>query len=610
MRRAAVVVAGIAGLLLAGAPGSAQGPAQPATAVPAQWHFVDTQLRAMDRLWVARRGFYDRSSLALQALMLQVHAETLAVGAPAAVRRDGRIAPLIRRILRPGTLRRRRARAAQTTVHIPHVPGFYENGTQHFSYDAPIVLALARAWQVRGAAALPRDLAARARSVVLALARSRFYRWPALRRGQVNWWTDVAAAAAMVGRRDILRRDYPRQMNRLARARRKRLKGALSAQFNKGLGWRYEPQEDATGTKNRTDSSEYGSLAISALRHERRARAAGMAPLPRTTRRFLKTWSCRVLAGDWTHAGYLNWDSGLGSQREHLSRYWAHALSGLFAIATASPKLRCARRSHAWAAWMLDRALERYARLAGADLVASRPWGMRGPFADVKRDPPLAAARVLAIAVRFAARHPTVAPPPNLAAHDPDIRRLAITTPRYATALHGLGTPMTRGGFGLARLHARDGDLLAPIRPPLGGWFAPLVKAERRTPASRWRVRRSTGGGFRRGAFRRIAVRGCGGKVCVTWRFDSTGAYLSARLRPGRVRRGYIALPTAMGATLQRAGRSGWQARNAHGSWRLRWTRRPRGTVRLVHRGRGRHDLVFALRRGRVTRIGFRLDIG
>jgi hypothetical protein len=414
----------------------------------------------------------------------------------------------------------------------------------------------------------------------------------------------------MVGRRDILRRDYPRQMNRLARARRTHLQGALTAQFNQGLGWRYEPQENTKGTKNRTDSSEYGSLAISALRHERRARAAGMAPLPRKTRRFLKTWSCRVLAGDWTHAGYLNWDSGLGSQREHLSRYWAHALSGLFAIATASPKLRCASRSHAWAAWMLDRALERYARLAGDDLIASRPWGMRGPFADPKRDPPLAAARVLAIAVRFAARHPTVAPPPNLAAHDPDIRRLAITTPRYATALHGLGTPMTRGGFGLARLHARDGDLLAPIRPPLGGWFAPLVKAERRTPASRWRVRRSTGGGFRRGAFRRIAVRGCGGKVCVTWRFDSTGAYLSARLRPGRLRRGYIALPTAMGATLQRAGRSGWQARNAHGSWRLRWTRRPRGTVRLVHRGRGRHDLVFALRRGRVTRIGFRLDIG
>jgi hypothetical protein len=596
----------VAGLLAAGTPATAQ---EPAT-VPAQWHFVDTQLRAMDKLWVGRRGFYDRSSLTLQALMLQVHVEALAVGAPPAVRRDGRIAPLIRRLLRPGTLRRRRARAART-VHVPHVPGFYDEHAQHFSIDPPIVLALARAWQVRASVPhMDRDLAHRARAVVLEIARSRFYRWPSQRRGQINWWADVEAAAAMVGRRDILRRDFPRQVNRLARARRRALPGAIAAQFNQGLGWRYEPEEGPRGTKNRTDSAEYGSLAVSLIRHERRARAAGMKALPRSTQRFLRTWSCRVLAGDWTHAGYLNWDSGLGSQREHLSRYWAHALSGLYAMATAPPSLRCAKRSNAWAAWMLDRALERYARLAGDGLIASRPWGMRGPFADPHRDPALAAARVLAIAVRFAARHPIVAPPPNLAAHDPDIRRLAITTPRYATALLGLGTPMTRGGFGLARLHARDGDLLAPIRPPVGGWLAPLVKGERRTPAGRWRVRRSSGGGFRRGAFRRIAVRGCAPKVCVTWRFDATGAFLTARLRPGRASRAYIALPTAMGAALQRLpGHAGWEARNAHGTWRLTWRRPPRRSVRLVHRGHGRHDLVFHLRRGRVTTISYRLEI-
>ncbi len=594
----------VAGALAAGAPADAQ------EAVPAQWRFVDTQVRAMDKLWVGERGFYDRRSLMLQALMLQVHAEALAVNAPAAVRRDGRIAPLIRRILRPGSLRRRRARAARN-VHVPHVPGFYDERVQHFSIDPPIVLALARAWQVRAQVPnLDRTLARRARAAVLAIARSRFYRWPSQRRGQINWWADVETAAAMVGRRDILRRDFPRQVNRLARARRARLPGALTPQFNRGLGWRYEPQEDARGAKNRTDSSEYGSLAVSLIRHERRARAAGMKPLPRKTRRFLKTWSCRVLAGNWTHAGYLNWDSGLGSEREHLSRYWAHALSGLYALATAPPSLRCARRSHAWAAWMLDRALERYARLAGDGLIAPRPWGMGGPFADRHRDPGLAAARVLAIAVRFAARHPVTAPPPNLAAHDPDIRRLAITTPRYATALLGYGTPMTRGGFGLARLHARDGDLLAPIRPPIGGWLAPLVKGERRTPATRWRVRRSTGRSFRRGAFRRLAVRGCGGKTCVTWRFDSAGAYLSARLRPGRLRRGYIALPTAMGASLrQLPGHRGWEATNAHGTWRLVWRRPPKRAVRLVHRGRGRHDLVFHLPRGKVTRVSYRLEI-
>jgi len=583
-------------------------------ALPRRWRFVDTQLKPLDRLWIRRRGVYDRSPLLLQAVMLQVHAEALAVHAPGAVRRDERIAPLIRRILRPGTLRTKVARPASRVVNIPHVPGFYNDNTQHFSIDPPVVLALARAWQVRWQAHLSRELAAKARAAVLLVAQSRFYRWPSVRFGQLNWWTDVEAAAAMVGRKDILARDYPRQLNRLARASRRQVGTMLTAQLNAGLGWRYNARQPADSLRNRTSTSEYGALAISAIRHQSEARAAGMAPLPITTQRFVRTWSCRVLAGEWTHAGYLNWDSGLGSQREHLARYWAHALSGLYALATAPRSLRCAADSNKWAGWMFQRALDRYARLAAESptgLLAPRPWGMTGPFSDPVRDPPLAAARVLAVAVRYAAVHPRPVQPPNLAAHDPDIRRIAVTTPHYATALHGVGTPMTRGGLGLSRLHAPDGDLLAPIRPPRGGWFAPLVDGGKTVPDGAWDVRSATGNTFRRGTFTRISARACGGPSCIAWRFDATGADVVATLTPKLSHHGYVALPTAMGAYVTPLpDDAGWRATNAHGSWELYWDGPPPpGPTTLVHRGRGRHDLVFALQPGTTTRIAFRLEI-
>jgi hypothetical protein len=39
----------------------------------------------------------------------------------------------------------------------------------------------------------------------------------------------------------------------------------------------------------------------------------------------LRTWVERVLCGYWTHAGYLNWDTGLSFDRWHQAKKQASA---------------------------------------------------------------------------------------------------------------------------------------------------------------------------------------------------------------------------------------------------------------------------------------------
>jgi hypothetical protein len=53
-----------------------------------------------------------------------------------------------------------------------------------------------------------------------------------------------------------------------------------------------------------------------------------MKPLSTHDRKVLGQWSDHNLY-NWTHAGYLNWDSALGNKRQHLQQYWAFALWSL-----------------------------------------------------------------------------------------------------------------------------------------------------------------------------------------------------------------------------------------------------------------------------------------
>src|SRR6185503_3159367 len=72
-------------------------------------------------------------------------------------------------------------------------------------------------------------------------------------------------------------------------------------------------------------------------------------------------WSERVLSGYWTHAGYLNWDTGLGFKRWHQGKKLGLSQAALLGIA-ASSELRPSAGHGGWAKHMLDRSFELFDR--------------------------------------------------------------------------------------------------------------------------------------------------------------------------------------------------------------------------------------------------------
>ena len=164
-----------------------------------------------------------------------------------------------------------------------------------------------------------------------------------------------------------------------------------------------------------------------------------------------------MLYGDWTHAGYLNWDTGLGRGRWHSGQYWAFAQQGLLAIA-ATPAIWPRREAGAWAKALFDRGLGLYARWAAEGgeqdgLAPQLPFGIWSEH----RDHDLYASRMAANAVRAIGLGLGAAPaadPPALYDYDVESQRLAVSTPAYSTAI----VPRNQrafpyGGIELARLY-------------------------------------------------------------------------------------------------------------------------------------------------------------
>ena len=236
-----------------------------------------------------------------------------------------------------------------------------------------------------------------------------------------------------------------------------------------GLTFRYSPHLPASRPTN-FDTPEYANIVASGLQHHGRALAGGMRPLPRRSRALLRAWISRLLTGAWTHAGYLNWDTGHGRLRWHSGQYWAFAQQGLLAIA-ASPELQARRAYGRWAKALFDRGLglyERWAVEAGGVLAPQLPFGVW----SAHRDQDLYAARIAANAARAVVlglgRMPAEDPPP-LFAFDRDSGRLAVTTPRYSTAiLPRSNGAFEYGGIELARLFGAGQVVAANTggRPP------------------------------------------------------------------------------------------------------------------------------------------------
>jgi hypothetical protein len=244
-----------------------------------------------------------------------------------------------------------------------------------------------------------------------------------------------------------------------------------------GFGFHYNPGLPAS-TPGNFDTPEYANIVASALQYYPRALRAGMRPLRPGRMQLLRRWVTRLLTGSWTHAGYLNWDTGHGTRRWHSGQYWAFAQQGLLAIAAARPFW--ARDEHGrWAKALFDRGLRLYARWgeeAGGGIAPQLPFDV---FSE-HRDHDLYATRIAANAMRAIALglgdEPAVLPP-TLYAFDRETGRLAVTTPRYSTAI----VPDNRGAFAYggiepARLFDGEQRVAATTGGTLPGAFGVVVR--------------------------------------------------------------------------------------------------------------------------------------
>jgi hypothetical protein len=441
---------------------SAAGAAMPGRAAAFD---AEGYLRVADRFatrlapaWSQADGYYVSGSPALEsrlnAAMLVVHATAARFGHEGAARDDARARRLAQVLTASPPFFN--GPAAPWPDPMFHTPGWLGNLVPGYTVmdkaiDPKIAEGLAAAWQARAALGLDPVTTATIVAEISAVAHGPFFRFPNVRLNQINWPLELDAYNALVtGDGSLLRDEYPLQMDRFLTDGRN-----LSPSYR----FHYLPQRPPSHFVN-LDSAEYANITLHFLAFYDEARRAGMpAPGPAETAT-LRAWVRRALFGYWTHSGMLNWDTGLALKRWMKGKTWAYAQQGLLAIATAA-RFQGDPVHRAWAKAMFDHGLELGLRVRSSNL-----YGVR-PRRRALSDDLLFAARMAANASRAAdaglGRIPAAEPPPFFA-FDPDVGRLAVSTPRYSTAV----VPVNRdafqyGGIELARLLDGRGRPLSGI---------------------------------------------------------------------------------------------------------------------------------------------------
>lgn len=306
--------------LVAPAPGSA---ATPPYSNADYWAFADSVMRTLDAWWDGRVYVLGTGpSTRVNSALLLTHAIAAKTGHEGPTRQDARAGALVDRLTNAPAWLGARGSGRLTTCWSRDV---HRVKRQHASLEPKVAEALAWAWRARAELGLSAAAVARIERRVTACARS-----PAWRRvrvaNQINWNAELYASAAVVsGRSGLLRHRYRSQLGAFA---------ADPANWGRGMQFHYQPQRPSAAGIN-LDTPEYASLVADALGHYDEALRRGMRPLPASSMRRLRDWVTRLLAGSWTHAGYLNWDTGKGRRRWHSAQYWAFAQEGLLAIATS-----------------------------------------------------------------------------------------------------------------------------------------------------------------------------------------------------------------------------------------------------------------------------------
>jgi hypothetical protein len=407
--------------------------AEPPYANAGYWAFADGIMRQLDSWWDPGRNAYIlRGSLSVRvnSALLLTHAIAARTGHQGPTRQDARARTLVHELTTAPAWLGAKGRGPLTTCWSRDLDRVKR---QHASLEPKVAEALAWAWRARAELELSAAAVGRIERQVTACARS--VAWRSVRvANQINWNAEIYAAATTVsGRADLLRLRYRRQLAAFATDTRN---------LGRGFQFHYVPQHLGTAARN-LDSPEYANIVVHALGHYDEALRRGMRPLPASSMRRLRDWVTRLIAGSWTHAGYLNWDTGKGRRRWHSAQYWAFAQQGLLAIAT-SPRFWASRRHGQWTKALFDRGLQLYDRRAAANggVAPKHMFGVHTRMEEYD----CFCARMLANAARAVALDLGSRPfedPPPLFAFDSDTGRLAVTTPRYSTAI----VPDNRGVF-------------------------------------------------------------------------------------------------------------------------------------------------------------------
>jgi hypothetical protein len=482
------------------------GPSAPGTADPAAlasaearlqaadpgdlWSVADAAATPIEGLWNADQGAYVVAGVArarLNAEMLLLHAYAALDG------RDGsggqashpeRIEPLVRLLTGPmyiPTLNGRVAPAPEPGHSVTiHAPGFADPvggvDSMHQALDAVAARALAAAYRARDIVGLSQEARDLIRDRVSSVARSPFWRSPARLLNQINWSADLYAADAEVtGDPTLLRRDYRAQLVWFADHATKPAYPGGTGNLGSGGAFRYLPQRVASNPTNRSDTGEYANITLGALAYLDQARKAGMGTLPKRTRETLRAWVRRTAWGDWTSSGYLNWDSGKGVSRLHLTQYWLLALRGFAAGTEGSTAQGLLPAQRATTRWLVRRAVRTYQeRAAEADSVVlpATAFGLSGgPLVTPSFDGLTGTARFASTLAEMADRglaspadgDAVDVPLPDAFTNDDDIGRTAVTTTRFSTAFLRPWAPLKVGGLEPARLLDSRGRALTGI---------------------------------------------------------------------------------------------------------------------------------------------------
>jgi hypothetical protein len=381
------------------------------------------------------------------------------------VRQDARALALVDALLasppyRPGPASGSNKIGSPSQAHTPGWTSAMTGGYQQIAIDSKVAEGLVFAWRARAQLGLSAEQCDRIASAVIGTASGPFFRYPGIRLNQINFPCELYCyAVELGGSADLVTHDFREQLDRLLTGARRTVAPWKVPNFGPSWSYHRDPVAPLRVPEN-IESAEYMNIVLETLLYYPAARAAGMAPLEGESLVAARAIVKRAVPAYWTHAGYLNWDTGMYLQRWHLGRYWGFALQGLFAIAQAE-ELRDDDLG-AWARWMFDRALSTYVRLAvetgGGLAVPKEPlFDVRTTFGVQEDDFATRFVMHAARAVYYDLQSMESEQPPPLFAYDPPIGRLAVTTPAYNAAVVDVSNKAyPYGGIELARLY--DGD--------------------------------------------------------------------------------------------------------------------------------------------------------